>query len=86
MKNAFQNIISLIRANTEYARVAIMCDASIAIVIGILVYVGMNSANVEITNILVLSLAACFALVGIGALGYAVLYKTGYSFDYEEDE
>lgn len=88
MKNAIQTIISLIRANPEFAKVAIALDASIGLVFGLLAFVFLNAANIEVTNIGVLSIAACFALVAISALGYTVLYRTGYSFDadYEEDE
>ena len=82
-------MISLIRANPEYARVAITFDACIGLVFGLFAYVCLNAANIELTNILVLIFASGIALVGIAFAGYTVLYKTGYDFadaDYEEDE
>lgn len=85
MNNAIQNIISLIRANPEFAKVAITFDAFIGIVFGLLAYVGMNATNVEVTNIVVLALAAAFALAAIAISGYTVLYTTGYSFDDDGD-
>lgn len=86
MKEAIQNMISLIRANPEYAKVAITFDAFIGTIFGLLVYVGMNAANIELTNILVLSIAASLALVAIAFAGYTLLYKTGHSFDYEDED
>jgi len=90
MRNAIQNIISLIRANPEYAKVAITLDACIGLVFGLFAYVCLNAANIELTNILVLGFASAIALVAIGIAGYTVLYNTGYDFtddevEYEED-
>ena len=85
MKNAIQNMISLIRANPEYARVAITCDASIGLVFGLFAYVCLNAANVEVTNIVVLGFASAVALAGIAFAGYTVLFTTGHSFDDDGD-
>lgn len=91
MKNAIRTIISLIRANPEYARVAITLDACVGLIFGAIAYVVMNATDVAVTNITVLALATAIALLAIGIAGYTYLYKTGYDFadtdhDYEEDE
>lgn len=85
MKNAFQNIISLIRANPEYAKMAITLDASVGLIFGLIAYVIMNAADITVTNTVVLAIAAGLALVAIACLGYTILFKTGHSFDYDGD-
>jgi hypothetical protein len=87
MKNAIRTMNSLIRANPEFARLAITLDAIIGITFGLFVYVCMNAANIELTNILVLGFAAALVLVAVGIAGYTHLYKTGYDFgdvDFED--
>jgi hypothetical protein len=85
MKNAFQNIISLIRANPEYAKMAITLDASVGLIFGLIAYVIMNAADITVTNTVVLVIAAGLALVAIAFSGYTILFKTGHSFDYDGD-
>jgi hypothetical protein len=91
MKNEIQNIISLIRANPNFARLALTLDATVGIIFGLAVYIGMNAANVEVTPILVYGLASALMLAAVGYVGYTVLYNTGYDFtddevEYEEGE
>jgi len=86
MKNAIQTIISLIRANPKYACAALALDATLGTIVAVLVFVGLNATITELTSTLVLSFTVAIALVAVGALGYTVLYNTGYSFELEEDE
>ena len=85
MKNAFRNIISLIRANPKFAKVAIAFDASIGIVFGLIAYVGMNATDLTVTSTVVMAIGSLLALAAIGFAGYTVLFKTGHSFDYDGD-
>lgn len=88
MKNAIQTIISLVRANPSYARVAITLDALIGIVFGLFAFVLLNSTNVELTPILVYGLASALALAAIAFAGYTLLFRAGAEIEYyyEEDE
>jgi hypothetical protein len=90
MKNAIQTMISLIRANPEAARLAITLDAIIGSVFALLVFVGLNLANISLTSFLVLGFSAGLVLLAVGIAGYTYLYNTGYDFAdaeyFEEDE
>lgn len=88
MKNEIQTIISLIRANPSYARVAITLDAFVGMIFGVLVFVGLNATVAELTSSLVLSFASAIALVAIAFAGYTLLFRAGAEIEYyyEEDE
>jgi hypothetical protein len=91
MKNEIQNIISLIRANPKFVRLALTLDATVGIVFGLLAYVFMNYTAAEITPVFVYGLASALMLAAVGYVGYTVLYNTGYDFtddevEYEEGE
>ncbi len=85
MKNTIQTIISLIRANPKFASMAILLDLTIGVVAGLSIYVAMNTANVEITSVLLYTLGSALILAAVGYVGYTVLYKTGYYFGDEDD-
>lgn len=89
MKNEIRNIISLIRANPNFARLALTLDATVGIVFGLAAYVFMHYTAAEITPVFVYGLASVLVLVAVGYVGYTVLYNTGYDFgdtDYPEVE
>lgn len=81
MNTVIKNVISLIRANPKYVRVAITLDASIGIIFGLIAYIIINAIDITVTNAFVLAIAALLALVAIAFSGYTILFKTGHSFD-----
>ncbi len=91
MKNAIRTIISLIRANPEYAKIAITLDLLIGAVGGLVVYALVNAASVSIGEAFILALGSAMFLAGFGAMGYTVLYHVQredndhYATDYDVD-
>ena len=73
--NTLRSIIRMAQANPRWARIAVALDATIGLIVGLVVYFLLNLVEVPASSVFVLLFGAILAIVGIIAVGYLLFVQ-----------
>jgi len=77
MKGTIQELLYIIRANPKQARIAILLDSTIGIVLALVTYIILSTTGITFTTGAILAISAVFFIVGITILGYILIQNSG---------
>lgn len=75
--NTLRSIIRMAQANPKWAKVALALDATIGLIVGLVVYLLMNLSEVPASSTLVLIFGAILSVIGIITFGYSMFITHG---------
>lgn len=75
--NTLRSIIRMARANPKWARIALALDATIGLIVGLVVYLFLNLTEVPASSVFVLVFGALLGIIGIITIGYSLFITAG---------